>query len=63
VGIGDGTGSDRRPDAAPRRLACVLRAGVVARERVTAFEGRDDGRDLPRTVCLDRGLAAARVGV
>ena len=44
VGIGDGTGSTaRRALAAPRMLACVLRAGVVARERVTAFDF--DGRD------------------
>jgi hypothetical protein len=37
VGIGDGTGSFRRAGAwVPRTLAWVLRAGVVARERVTA---------------------------
>src|SRR5688500_4059585 len=37
VGSGDGTGSVRRTGAwVARTLACVLRAGVVARERVTA---------------------------
>jgi hypothetical protein len=51
VGIGDGTASDaRRALAAARRLACVLRAGVVARERVTALDGRAAGRDFGRAL-------------
>src|SRR5687768_10784861 len=37
VGIGDGIGSVRRPGACvASTLTCVLRAGVVARDRVTA---------------------------
>ena len=51
-------------------LAWVLRAGVVARERVTpALDGRDgrdgreDGRDLPRVACDDRERLAVRVWV
>src|SRR5687767_14622884 len=65
VGIGDGTGSaTRRALAAPRMLACVLRAGVVARERVTAFdfEGRD-GRGFGRALWLPDRDRADRVEV
>jgi len=43
VGSGDGTGSLRRTGAwVPRTLAWVLRAGVVARERLTAALGVRD---------------------
>src|SRR5687767_12912411 len=42
VGSGEGTGSLRRAGAwLARTLAWVLRAGVVARERVTDFEVRE----------------------
>src|SRR5688500_4401937 len=50
VGIGGGMGSVRRPGACvASTLTCVLRAGVVARDRVTAALDVDDrlaaGRD------------------
>ena len=65
MGSGDGTGSLRRAGGCvASTLEWVLRAGVVARERVTAldFDGRD-GRDFGRAPWRADFARAGRLAV